>query len=428
MGAGSLSKELFNASLKLIPGGVNSPVRSFLGVDGEPLFMERGKGSKVYDADGREYIDYVMSWGPLIFGHAHADILGKIQKVLERGTSFGACTGFELELAKLATDAVPSMEMIRFVNSGTEATMSAIRLARAVTDRKKILKFDGCYHGHVDSLLVQAGSGLATLGIASTPGIPEELAALTLSIPYNDIPALKKIFEVHGTSLAAVIIEPVAGNMGVVTPIDGYLSELRDLCTTHGTILIFDEVMTGFRLSMGGAQEKYGITPDLTCLGKIIGGGLPVGAYGGKRELMMEIAPAGPVYQAGTLSGNPVSMAAGIKTLKMLREADTHGKLDYRTQYLTDEIQKRSSKLNIPLTINRAGSMFTIFFQKGPVLNYEDAKKSNQKHFGKYFHALLDEGVYIPPSQFEAWFMSLAHTDQDIEKTIVAHEKALKKL
>lgn len=428
MGAGSLSKELFNASLKLIPGGVNSPVRSFLGVDGEPLFMERGKGSKIYDADGKEYIDYVMSWGPLVFGHAHPEVLSKIQKALERGTSFGACTGFELELAKLATDAVASMEMIRFVNSGTEATMSAIRLARAVTDRKKILKFDGCYHGHVDSLLVQAGSGVATLGIASTPGIPEELASLTISIPYNDVEALRKVFQEQGPQLAAVIIEPVAGNMGVVTPIEGYLSELRDVCTKHGTILIFDEVMTGFRLAMGGAQEVYGISPDLTCLGKIIGGGLPVGAYGGKKELMQEIAPSGPVYQAGTLSGNPISMAAGIKTLKMLREADTYGKLDYRTQYLTDEIQKRADKANVPVTINRAGSMFTIFFQKGPVRNYEDAKKSNQKHFAKYFHALLDEGVYIPPSQFEAWFMSLAHTDQDIEKTLLAHEKALKKL
>lgn len=428
MGAGSLSKELYNASLKLMPGGVNSPVRSFLGVDGEPLFMERGKGSKIYDADGREYIDYVMSWGPLIFGHANADILGKIQKVLERGTSFGACTGFELELAKLVVDAVPSIEMVRFVNSGTEATMSAIRLARALTDRKKILKFDGCYHGHVDSLLVKGGSGLATLGIPSTPGVPEELTALTVSIPYNDIEALRSTLEANPRDFAAVIVEAVAGNMGVVLPKEGYLSELRDLCTKFGTLLIFDEVMTGFRLSMGGAQEKFGITPDLTCLGKIIGGGLPVGAYGGRREIMQEVAPSGPVYQAGTLSGNPVSMSAGIKTLKMLREAETYEKLDYRTQHLTDEMKKRADKQGIPMTINRAGSMFTLFFQKGPVENYEDAKKSNLKHFSKYFHGMLDEGFYIPPSQFEAWFMSMAHTDQDLEKTISAHEKVLKTL
>lgn len=428
MSAGSLSKELYNASLKLMPGGVNSPVRSFLGVDGEPLFMERGKGSKIYDADGREYLDYVMSWGPLIFGHAHPDIIGKIQKVLERGTSFGACTGFELELAKLVVDAVPSMEMVRFVNSGTEATMSAVRLARGVTDRKKILKFDGCYHGHVDSLLVKGGSGLATLGIASTPGVPEELAALTVSIPYNDAAALTKTIEQDPRGFACVIVEPVAGNMGVVTPKEGYLSLLRDLCTKHGIILIFDEVMTGFRISMGGAQQKYGITPDLTCLGKIIGGGLPVGAYGGKREIMQEIAPSGPVYQAGTLSGNPVSMAAGIKTLKMLREAETYEKLDYRTQYLCDEMKKRADKIGVPITINRAGSMLTVFFHKGPITNYEEAKQSNLKHFAKYFHGMLSEGIYLPPSQFEAWFMSMAHTDQDLEKTIQTHDKVLKTL
>ncbi|MCB0307744.1 MAG: glutamate-1-semialdehyde 2,1-aminomutase [Bdellovibrionales bacterium] len=428
MAAGSLSKELFNASLKLMPGGVNSPVRSFLGVDGEPLFMERGKGSKIYDADGREYIDYVMSWGPLIFGHANAEILGKVQKVIERGMSFGACTGFELELAKLVVDSVPSIEMVRFVNSGTEATMSAIRLARAVTDRKKIIKFDGCYHGHVDSLLVQAGSGMATLGLPSSPGVPEELTALTLSLPYNNIEALKKVFESDPRGIAAVIIEPVAGNMGVVAPKENFLSEVRDLCTTHGTILIFDEVMTGFRVAMGGVQEKYSISPDLTCLGKIIGGGMPVGAYGGRKELMEEISPCGPVYQAGTLSGNPVSMAAGIKTLKMLREAETFGKLDYRTQYLTDEMKKRSDKQGLDIAVNRVGSMFTLFFQKGPIFNYEDAKKSNLKQFSKYFHGMLAEGIYIPPSQFEAWFMSLAHSEQDIDKTIKAHEKVIKAL
>ena len=428
MGAGSLSKELFLASKKLMPGGVNSPVRSFLGVDGEPIFMERGKGSKIYDADGKEYIDYVMSWGPLVFGHAHPEIIAKVAKVLERGTSFGASTGFELELAKLVTDAVPSMDMVRFVNSGTEATMSAIRLARAATDRSKILKFDGCYHGHVDSLLVQAGSGVATLGLPSTPGIPKELSALTTSIAFNDVEALRKAFEADPKGYAAVIVEPVAGNMGVVAPAEGYLSELRDLCTRHGTLLIFDEVMTGFRVAMGGAQEKYGITPDLTCLGKIIGGGMPVGAFGGKRELMEEVAPSGPVYQAGTLSGNPISMSAGIKMIKMLREADTYGKLEYRTQYLTDEMKKRAEKLGVPLTINRVGSMFTLFFQAGPVTDYESAKRSNLKAFNRYFHAMVDEGVYLPPSQFEAWFMSLAHSDADIERTIQVHEKVLKTL
>ncbi len=428
MGSGSLSRELWLASLKLMPGGVNSPVRSFSGVDGEPVFIERAKGSRIYDADGKEYIDYVMSWGPLIFGHAHPEILGKIRKALDRGTSFGAPTGFELELAKLVTDAFPSIDMVRFVNSGTEATMSAIRLARALTDRKKILKFDGCYHGHVDSLLVAAGSGVATLGIPSSQGVPPELAAMTASIPYNDLDAARRAFEKDPKGFAAIIVEPVAGNMGVVLPEPGFLQGLRDLANEYGAILIFDEVMTGFRLAMGGAQEKYGISADLTCLGKIIGGGLPVGAYGGKREYMERVAPSGPVYQAGTLSGNPICMAGGIKTLKLLREPEIYEKLDYRTSYLADELLKRAAKVDVPITINRAGSMFTLYFCKGPVKNYEDAKRADRKQFVKYFHGMLEEGIYLPPSPYEAWFLSAAHTPEDLDKTIAAHERVLRKI
>lgn len=424
----SLSKELWIAAQKLLPGGVNSPVRSFAGVEGEPLFIERGKGSKIYDADGREFIDYCMSWGPLILGHAHPDVLGKIRKVLDRGTSFGASTGFELELAKLLTDAYPSMEMVRLVNSGTEATMSAIRLARGATDRKKILKFDGCYHGHADSLLVKAGSGAATLGIPSSRGVPEETAEMTVTVPYNDIDQAREAFEKDPKGFACIIVEPVAGNMGVVLPKEGFLEGLRTLADEYGAILILDEVMTGFRLAPGGAQEKYGISADITCLGKIIGGGLPVGAYGGKRELMEKIAPSGPVYQAGTLSGNPICMAAGIKTLKLLREPEVYEKLEYRASYLADEMMKKAKKLETPLTINRAGSMLTLFFCDGPIQNFEDAQKCDRKRFTKYFHAMMDEGVYLPPSPYEAWFLSTAHSPEDLDKTIAAHERVLQKL
>ena len=428
MSTGSLSKELFNASLKLIPGGVNSPVRSFSAVGGEPLFFEKASGSKIYDADGREFIDYVMSWGPMILGHAHREVLAKIQKVIERGTSFGAPVGFELELAKLVSDAFPSIDMVRFVNSGTEATMSAIRLARAFTARSKILKFDGCYHGHADSLLVQAGSGVATLGIPGSPGIPESVTQHTISAPYNDLEAVRKVFQDDPRSFAAVIVEPVAGNMGVVPPKEGFLEGLREITKEHGTLLIFDEVMTGFRLAMGGAQEKYGVMPDLTCLGKIIGGGLPVGAYAGRRDIMERVAPSGPVYQAGTLSGNPIAMVGGIKTVKLLREPETYQRLDYRSRYLADELKKRAEKVGVPVTINRVGSMLTLFFCEGPVENYADARKSNQRLFSKYFHAMLKEGVYLPPSPFEAWFVSTAHSEDDLEKTIGHHETALRKL
>ncbi|HLG19394.1 MAG TPA: glutamate-1-semialdehyde 2,1-aminomutase [Bdellovibrionota bacterium] len=428
MGAGPLSKELMNASVKLMPGGVNSPVRSYQSVEGEPLFIERAKGSKIYDADGREFIDYVMSWGPLIVGHAHPEVLEKIRKALERGTSFGAPTGFELELAKLTTDAFPSMDMIRFVNSGTEATMSAVRLARAATDRKKILKFDGCYHGHVDALLVQAGSGVATLGLPNSPGIPPEATGFTVSVPFNDLDAVRRAFEQDPRGYAAIIVEPVAGNMGVVNPESGFLEGLRETATACGALLIFDEVMTGFRLAMGGAQELFHIRADLTCLGKVIGGGLPVGAYGGRKDLMEQVAPSGSVYQAGTLSGNPIAMAGGIKTLKLLREPETFQTLDYRTRYLADELKRRSERMDVPVTVNRAGSMFTIFFCKGPVRNFAEAQTANKRLFSKYFHGMQEEGIYIPPSPFEAWFLSTAHTDDDIEKTIDAHERVLRRL
>ncbi len=428
MGAGSLSKELYQAALKLIPGGVNSPVRSFSSVGGEPIFFEKGKGSRIWDADGKEYIDYVMSWGPLIVGHANPEVLGKLKKVIERGLSFGAPIGFEVELAKLVTDAFPSIDMVRFCNSGTEATMSAIRLARAATNRKKIIKFDGCYHGHSDSLLVAAGSGVATLAIPGSPGVTAEVAEQTLSVPYNDLEAVKRAFAAHPKGIAALIVEPVAGNMGVIPPEKGFLEGLKEMTKENGTILIFDEVMTGFRVAMGGAQEKFHVAADLTCLGKIIGGGLPVGAYGGRRDLMERVAPIGPVYQAGTLSGNPIAMAAGIKTIKLLREAETHETLDYRTKYLTDEMKKKAELADIPFTINRVGSMFTLFFRKGPIRNYDEAKLSNTHLFAKYFHAMVNEGIYLPPSQFEAWFLSTAHSEEDIERTIQAHEKVLKSL
>lgn len=428
MSSRSLSKELYNASLKLMPGGVNSPVRSFSSVDGEPLFIEKAKGSKIYDADGQEFIDYMMSWGVLILGHAHPEVLAKIKKALDRGTSFGAPTGFELELAKLVTDAFTSIEMVRFVNSGTEATMSAIRLARAITDRKKIIKFDGNYHGHGDSLLVKAGSGLATLGIPGSRGVLEELAKHTLSLPYNELEPVQQAFKEDPKGIAAVIVEPVAANMGVVLPEEEFLMGLREITTENEALLIFDEVYTGFRLAMGGAQETYGVSADLTCLGKIIGGGLPVGAYGGKKQWMEQMAPKGSVYQAGTLSGNPLAMAGGIKTIKLLREAETYENLEYRTKYLTDELKKRAEKLKVPLTINQAGSMFSLFFSEKPVQNYADAQTQDQRLFKKYFHGMLEEGIYLAPSSFEAWFLSTAHTQEDLEKTISAHERVLQKI
>ncbi len=423
--AGNLSKELFNAAQKIFPGGVNSPVRSFQAVGGEPVFMEQGKGSKIIDADHKEYIDYILSWGPLILGHANKDVLEKVKKTLDKGLSFGTSTGFELELGKLMCDVVPSLEMLRFVNSGTESTMSALRLARAYTDKKKILKFDGCYHGHADMLLVQAGSGVATLSIAGSQGVLDEAIMHTVSVPYNDLDAVKKAIANDPKNFAAIIVEPVAGNMGVVLPKEGFLEGLRAICDEHEIVLIFDEVMTGFRLSLGGAQTRLNITPDLSCFGKVIGGGLPVGAFGGKKEIMQKLAPLGGVYQAGTLSGNPVCMAAGIKTLKLLKEPEVYEKLEYRTQHLTDEMKKRANKKNIRLCINQMGSMFSLFFDVDEVSNYEQAKKASSKMFIKYFKTMMANAVLLPPSPFESWFVSTAHSERDIEDTIKAHEKAL---
>ncbi len=428
MSTGPLSKELFQTSQQLMPGGVSSPVRSFNAVGGTPFFVESGDGSKITDADGNKYLDYVMSYGPLILGHANEEVLKKVQKTIEKGMSFGAPTGFELELAKLIIDAVHSIEKIRFVSSGTEATMSAIRLARGFTDRKKIIKFDGGYHGHADSFLVEAGSGVATLGIPGSPGVPEEITSHTISVPYNDLEAVKAAFQKYPKEIAAICVEPVAGNMGVVAPKNDFLQGLRAICDEYDSLLIFDEVMTGFRVAFGGAQEKYGVHPDLTCLGKIIGGGMPVGAYGGRAEIMKKMAPEGPIYQAGTLSGNPVSMAAGIKTLKLLKENDHYQSLEYKTQYLVDELKKRATHHNIPVTINRVGSMFTMFFTANSVNNFVDAKKSDTKRFAKYFHEMLDHGVFIPPAQYEAWFVSVAHSEDDIHATLHAHDQAIKSL
>lgn len=428
MSTGPLSKELFYASQKLIPGGVNSPVRSFSAVGGEPFFVEKGKGAKIWDADGNQYIDYVMSYGPLILGHAHPQVLEKIQKVMERGLSFGAPNGLELELAKLITDTVPSVEMVRFVSSGTESLMSAIRLARAYTHRNKIIKFDGNYHGHADSFLVAAGSGLAQHEIQGSPGVPLQVSKDTISLAYNDYELLQQTVQQNPKDIAAIVLEPVCGNMGVVLPKDGYLQNIRKLCDEFGIVLIFDEVMTGFRISRSGAQGYYQVSPDLTCFGKIIGGGMPVGAYGGKKDIMKKIAPIGPVYQAGTLSGNPVCMASGIKTLKLLKEPEVYQKLEYRTQHLCDEMKKIALEYNIDLTINHIGSMMTPFFTKHAVENFEDAKACDQNRFKKYFHAMLDQGVFIPPSAFEAWFVSLAHTEEIIERTLEAHTQAMKAL
>jgi len=422
------SKELFKEAQKYLVGGVNSPVRAFKALGGEPIFIQKGKGSKVFDVDGNQYIDYVLSWGPLILGHAHDQIINAIKQVSNYGTSFGAPTELEIEMAKAVVDAVPSVEMVRFVNSGTEATMSAIRLARGYTGRKKIIKFDGCYHGHGDSLLVSAGSGVATLGIPGTPGIPEELAKLTIVLPYNDIEAVEEAFKKHGDDIACVILEPVAGNMGVVAPPKEYHQKLREITREYGSLLIWDEVMTGFRLALGGAQEIYGIEPDLTTMGKVIGAGLPVGAYGGKAEIMKHVAPEGPVYQAGTLSGNPLAMAAGLKQLQILKETNPYPQLEEKGRRFEEGMNELISKYGIRATVNRAGSMITLFFTDKKVKNFEDAKSSDLDTFNKFFWSLLERGVYIAPSQFEASFLSTAHSDEDIAKTLNAVEDVFKTL
>ena len=417
------SDQLFETAQNLIPGGVNSPVRAFRGVGGTPRFIQSARGATITDVDGRIYIDYVGSWGPMILGHADEEVVAAVQEVAARGTSFGAPSELEVELAQEVVDSVPSVEIVRMVSSGTEATMSAIRLARGVTARTKLVKFEGCYHGHADSLLVKAGSGVATLGLPDSPGVPGVLAENTLTLPFNNVPALEEVFTQHA-DIAAVIIEPVVGNMGCVPPRDGYLEAVRKITRDHGALLIFDEVMTGFRLARGGAQERYGITPDITTLGKIIGGGLPVGAYGGSREIMNHIAPAGPVYQAGTLSGNPLSMTAGLVTLRRLRDRTVYDRLEPASKKLCGGL----AGIGMQTIINRVGSMWTSFFTNEPVVDWDSANKCDRQKYGRVFHAMLDEGVYLAPSQFEAAFVSLAHTDDVIEQTLEATRKAAHKL
>ena len=418
------SQELFQKALRLMPGGVNSPVRAFRAVGGDPVFIAGGKGSSITDVDGRNYIDYVLSWGPLILGHCHPEVVEALARVIETGTSFGACTAAEVELAERLREAYPSIERVRLVNSGTEATLSALRVARAATGRDKILKFEGCYHGHGDSLLVKAGSGVATFGLPDSPGVPRALAELTVTLPFNDPTALEEAFRVHGNQLAAVIIEPVVGNSGCIPPQARFLERLRKLTAEQGTVLILDEVMTGFRVAYGGAQELYGIQPDLTTLGKIIGGGLPVGVYGGKASLMDWVAPAGPVYQAGTLSGNPLAVAAGLKTLEILRRPGTYEQLEVIGEKLASGLAVAAAKAGVPLTVNRVGSMFTCFFTSDPVTDYASAKRSDTVRFARFFRSLLEGGVYFPPSQFEAAFVSTAHSEADVTLTLEAAAKA----
>jgi len=417
------SQNLFKRALKLIPGGVNSPVRACKSVGADPVFINRAQGCLIFDADGNHYIDYIGSWGPLILGHRHPAVIEAITSVLERGTSFGAPIDLEVQLAQMVIEAVPSVEMVRMVNSGTEATMSAVRLARGVTQRDTIIKFDGCYHGHADTLLVAAGSGVATLGIPGSPGIPESVARHTLSLPYNDTDCFKKIMERQGELVAGIIVEPVAGNMGLVPPAQGFLEALRGLADRYGSVLIFDEVMTGFRVAYGGAQALYGVTPDLTCFGKIIGGGLPVGAYGGKRELMSGIAPQGAVYQAGTLSGNPVAMAAGIATLKQIQKDGFYEALDAKAQVLLSGLEQAAIKADIPVQTKRVGSMLGLFFNAKEVRNFDDAKTCDLDRFSAFFNGMRQNGIYIAPSQFEALFLSSAHDTEHIERTIKAAEK-----
>lgn len=422
------SAKYFEEAKHYIPGGVNSPVRAFKSVGGSPVFIDKGEGSTITDVDGNTYIDYIGSWGPLILGHAHPRIIKAIQETAVLGTSFGAPTKRETEMAQLVCEIVPSVEVVRMVNSGTEATMSALRLARGYTKRNKIMKFEGCYHGHADSLLIKAGSGVATLSLPDSPGVPEATAINTITVPYNDLDSVRLAFEKYGDDLAAVIVEPIAGNMGVVPPAAGFLEGLREITKAYGTLLIFDEVMTGFRVARGGAQELYKITPDLTTMGKVIGGGLPVGAYGGKREIMEQIAPAGPIYQAGTLSGNPLAMAAGMAMLQELGQPGVYEQLEARSKRLAEGLKENAEKLGIPHTINRVGSMVCLFFTDTPVVNYETAKTVDLERFSKYFSNLLDEGIMIPPSQFEGMFVSTAHTEADIERTIEAAFNAMKRL
>lgn len=425
----SQSTKAFNEAKRYIPGGVNSPVRSFRGVGGTPPFIARAAGSKLVDIDGNEYIDYVLSWGPMILGHSHPAVNQALVSAVEHGVSYGAPTLLETELAKLVNRLVPSMELVRMVNSGTEATMSALRLARAYTQRNKIVKFTGCYHGHHDSLLVKAGSGAATFGVPDSPGVPDSIANTTVTVDYNDFAQLESVFAEQSEEIAAVIIEPVPGNMGMVLPQPGYLQQVRELTARYGSLLIFDEVMSGFRVALGGAQALFGIQPDLTCLGKVIGGGLPVGAYGGRREIMEYIAPAGPVYQAGTLSGNPLAMTAGITTLRIIAEdPDFYPALSKKTEKLTKGIFTQAEKAGLNLQYHYLGGMFGLFFSDQPVVDYDSAKRSDLAAFNVFFHCMLEQGVYLAPSQFEAGFMSAAHSEEDIDQTIAASAKAFAKL
>ena len=415
----SRSEELFARALERIPGGVNSPVRAFRSVGGKPLFIARGEGARIWDVDGREYIDYVGSWGPLLFGHRSPEVLAALEEVLKTGTSFGAPTEREVELAELICKLVPSIEKVRLVNSGTEATMAAIRLARGFTGRERIIKFDGCYHGHGDSLLVKAGSGVATLGLPDSPGVPQSLAALTTVLPFNDVQSLEREFAAHGSEIACVIVEPIVGNMGCVPPRPGYLQAMREVTSRHGALLVFDEVMTGFRVAAGGAQELYDIRPDLTTLGKVIGGGLPVGAYGGRADIMDRVAPAGPVYQAGTLSGNPLAVAAGLATLRRIDTENPYRKLETLGARLESGLSMRGVR------VNRVGSMFTVFFTNAEVVDFRTAKTSDTQRFNSHFHSMLRQGIYLAPSQFEAAFISAAHTTDDIDQTIEAARKGI---
>jgi glutamate-1-semialdehyde 2,1-aminomutase len=422
------SIELYRRALGMIPGGVNSPVRAFKAIGIPPTFIERAKGSKIWDVDGNEYIDYVGSWGPMILGHAHPRIVAALKMIATKGTSFGAPTPLEVELAIKVKKAFPSMELVRMVSSGTEAVMSAIRVARGYTGRDNILKFEGCYHGHGDSLLVKAGSGATTLGIPDSLGIPGDLAKHTLTALYNDLESVKVLVRQYPGEIACIIVEPIAGNMGVVLPERGFLEGLRKICDEEGIILLFDEVITGFRVAYGGAQELYGIKADLTCLGKIIGGGLPVGAYGGKEMIMERVAPLGGVYQAGTLSGNPLAMTAGIETLELLRSKKIYQDLERKTSYLTENISISAEEKGIPLSINHTKGMFTLFFAEGPVRDYRTAKMSDMNRFAKFFIEMMEQGIYLPPSQFEACFISLAHTQKDLDKTIQACDNAFKQI
>ena len=421
----STSETLFARAQELMPGGVNSPVRAFRGVGGTPVFIRRANGAWIEDEDGNRYIDYVGSWGPMLLGHAREEVVEAVRRAALDGTSYGCPTRGESEFAELIIDLVPSIEMVRLVSSGTEATLSAIRLARGYTGRERLLKFEGCYHGHGDSLLVAAGSGVATLGIPGTPGVLPAVASQTITIPFNDPDALREAFRQHGDQLAGVIVEPVAGNMGCVPPRPGFLELLRELCTTSGAVLIFDEVMTGFRVARGGAQERYGVTPDLTTLGKIIGGGLPVGAYGGRREIMQQIAPAGPVYQAGTLSGNPLAVAAGMATLSILRDdATLYDELERHTARLYDGLLQAARDAGVTVTGQRVGAMFSVYFGEHEVWSYADARACDTERFGRFFHAMLDRGVYLAPSAFEAAFTGVCHRDGIIDQTLDAAREA----